>query len=90
MLTELDQNTIANMTAALEYVCKKIPADKDSHDFRKHIAAAMIARANSGTRAFVDFQNAGLAALEEMVSPSGTNWLNRLFRFAQVRIKLPI
>ena len=29
MLTEFDQNTIANMTAALEYVCKRIPADKD-------------------------------------------------------------
>jgi hypothetical protein len=26
----MDQNTIAKMTAALEYVCKKIPPDKDS------------------------------------------------------------
>jgi hypothetical protein len=32
MLTEFDQNTIANMTAALDYVCKKIPADKDSNE----------------------------------------------------------
>jgi hypothetical protein len=25
MLTEFDQTTIANMTAALDYICKKIP-----------------------------------------------------------------
>jgi hypothetical protein len=35
MLTEFDQNTIANMTAALVYVCKKIPADRDSSELRK-------------------------------------------------------
>jgi hypothetical protein len=87
MLTGLDQNTIANMTAALESVCKKIPAGADSHDLRKRVADAMVACANSGTRTFVDFQTAGLKALEEMMSPSGTNWLGRLFRFAQVRSK---
>jgi hypothetical protein len=38
MLTEFDQNTIANMTAALDYVCKKIPADRDSTELRKQIA----------------------------------------------------
>jgi hypothetical protein len=26
MLIEFDQNTLANMTAALEFVCKRIPA----------------------------------------------------------------
>jgi hypothetical protein len=90
MLTELDQNTIANMTAALEYVCKRIPPQRDSHDLRKRVGDAMIACANSGTRTFVDFQNAGLKALEEILSPSGTNWLSRLFRFAQARSKLPV
>jgi hypothetical protein len=81
MLTGLDQNTIANMTAALELVCRKIPAEKDSHDLRKRIADAMIACAGSGPRTFIDFQNAGLKALQEIMSPSGTNWFNRLFRF---------
>ena len=90
MLTEFDQNTIANMTAALESVCKKIPAGADSHALRKSIADAMVAHANSGTRTFADFQTAGLKALEEMMSPSGTNWLSRLFRFAQLRSKLGI
>jgi hypothetical protein len=89
MLIELDQNTIANMTAALEYVCKKIPANRDSDDFRKRIADAMIACAKNGTRSFVDFQNAGLKALEESLSPPGANPLGRLFRFAQGLVRRP-
>ena len=80
MLTEFDQNTIANMTAALEYVCKKIPADKDAKDVRKRIADAIIASANSGSRTLIDFRNAGLKALEDIVRPSTSNWLRRLFR----------
>lgn len=42
MLIELDQSTLAYMTAALEGVCKKIPPEKDSGDLRKRIADAMI------------------------------------------------
>jgi hypothetical protein len=38
MLTEFDQTTIANMTAALDFVCKKIPADKDTDELRKRVA----------------------------------------------------
>ena len=34
MLVEFDQDMMANMTAALAYVCKRIPADKDSYDTR--------------------------------------------------------
>jgi hypothetical protein len=83
MLTELDQNTIANMTAVLECVCKKIPAERDTHELRKRIADAMIVCANGGWT-FIDLQNAGLKALEETVSPSGTSWLARLFRFNYV------
>ena len=48
MLTEFDQNTMANMTAALEYVCKKIPVEKDGHGTRKSIADAMVASALQG------------------------------------------
>ncbi|MEI9923481.1 MAG: hypothetical protein WDN50_08095 [Bradyrhizobium sp.] len=35
MLTEFDQSTIANMTAALNYVCKKIPMALDGNELRK-------------------------------------------------------
>ena len=80
MLTELDQNTIANMTAALENVCRKIPPEKDTRDVRKRIAEAMIACAHNGTQTFIDFQNAGLSALQDIVSPSKASWLIRLFR----------
>jgi hypothetical protein len=42
MLIEFDQSTLANMTAALEKVCSKLPAERDSHETRKRIADAMI------------------------------------------------
>jgi hypothetical protein len=74
MLIEFDQNTMANMTAALEYVCKKIPADKDNHDTRKRIADAMIACAKTGRRNYVDFQNAGFRSLDDITRPARFDW----------------
>ncbi len=74
MLTEFDQNTMANMTAALEYVCKKIPVDKDGHGTRKSIADAMVASAKSGNRTYLDFQTAGLNALDQITRPAGFNF----------------
>ena len=59
MLTKMDQNTIAKMTAALEYVCKKIPPDKDSNELRKRIGDAIVECANSRNGSLSDFQNAG-------------------------------
>ena len=55
MLIEFDQNTVANMTAALDYVCKRIPADRDSRETRKRVADAMIACAKAGSRDYSDF-----------------------------------
>ena len=74
MLTEFDQNTIANMTAALDYVCKKIPADRDSTELRKRIADKLIQSAQSGKRTVIDLQNAGLNVLESTEKPTGFNW----------------
>ena len=37
MLIEFDQNTIANMTAALDYWVKKIPADRDSTELASEL-----------------------------------------------------
>jgi hypothetical protein len=81
MLTALDQNTIANMTAALEHVCKKIPAEKDTHELRKRVADAIIACALNEKQTFIDFQNAGLSALDEITSPFKAGSFSRLFRF---------
>ena len=74
MLIEFDQNTIANMTAALDYVCKKIPADRDSTELRKRVADELIQCAQSGKRTVIDLQNAGLNVLESTETPTGFNW----------------
>lgn len=79
MLIEFDQTTMANMTAALEYVCKKIPADRDSHELRKQLGDAMIKAARNRARTLADFQNVGLQALEIALPPK-SNWFFRLFR----------
>ncbi len=65
MLIDFDQNTIANMTAALEYVCKNIPARKDNHEARKRIADAMIAAAKVGNLGYFTgwTRSAGLLGL---------------------------
>ena len=82
MLTEFDQNTIANMTAALEYVCKRIPPERDTPHLRKQIGAAMIQCANCGSRTFIDFQNAGTGILADALQAPKFDWfgLGRLFR----------
>jgi hypothetical protein len=74
MLIEFDQTTIANMTAALDSVCTKIPPDKDSHETRKRIADAMIAYARSGRRTLADFQDVGSKTLKEIMRPPRFDW----------------
>jgi len=74
MLLEFDQNTVANMTAALETICKKLPADKDSHENRKSIADAMIASARTGKRSYLDLKDAGLVALNEIARRPKPGW----------------
>jgi ketopantoate reductase len=73
MLTEFDQNTIANMTAALDHVCKKIPADRDSSELRKKISDELIQCARSGKRTLIELQNAGLKTLKAKAEPT-FNW----------------
>jgi len=74
MLLEFDQNTMANMTAALEHVCKQLPADKDNHETRKRIADAMIVCAKAGRRTYFDLKDTGLKTLKEITRPSRFNW----------------
>jgi hypothetical protein len=66
MLSELDQTTMADMTAALEHICDKLPPDKDTHENRKRIAEVMIAYARSGRRTLGDFESLGSKTLEEI------------------------
>jgi hypothetical protein len=74
LLTEFDQTTIANMTAALDYACKKIPADKDSNELRKRIADELMQCARTGKRSLVDLQAAGLEVLKDVRKPPKFSW----------------
>jgi hypothetical protein len=73
-MLEFDQNTIANMTAALDYVCKKIPADRDSTELRKRIADELAHCATSEKRGLIELQNAGLKVLQAAAKPTRFNW----------------
>ena len=74
MLLELDQSTLAYMTAALEDVCKRIPPEQDSDQLRKQIADAMIASAKAYRRTFSDFEEAGMKVLNAAVPQRGFSW----------------
>jgi hypothetical protein len=78
MLTEFDQTTIANMTAALDFVCKKIPAAKDSNELRKRIGDELIRSARTGRRSLIDLQQAGMNILEETSKPTKSGWFGWL------------
>ena len=80
MLIQLDQSTLAYMTAALEGVCKRIPPEKDSSDLRKRIADAMISCANNNHHTYVDFEEAGLNVLNEACQLRATTSLVRTWR----------
>jgi hypothetical protein len=73
MLTEFDQTTIANMTAALDFICKKIPADKDTNELRKRIGDELVRCARMGRRSLIDLQQAGMKMMEETATP--TRWV---------------
>jgi hypothetical protein len=75
MVLSLDQSTVANMTAALEYICKQIPPKNDSHETRKAIADAMLAGAKAGARSLPQLQEIGLTKLKEIVRPKKRGWL---------------
>jgi len=80
MLIEFDQNTLANMTAALEFVCKRIPADRDTPAIRKQIADGLVACAKSGHRRYPDFQDAGTRIVAEILRSKRSKWLSWLGR----------
>ena len=70
MLTEFDQSTIANMTAALNFVSKKIAVEKDSNELRKRIADELTQCARTGP-----IRKAGMKILEHAASEGEFSWL---------------
>jgi hypothetical protein len=75
MLTEFDQSTIANMTAALDFVCKKIAADQDSNELRKRIADKLMHCARTGRHSLADFEKAGMKIAEDAARQDRSIWL---------------
>jgi hypothetical protein len=75
MLTEFDQSTIANMTAALDFVCKKISADGDSNELRKRIADELMRCARTGSKTLADLKNAGMKTVEDTAKSRRSGWL---------------
>ena len=76
MLTEFDQSTLANMTAALDAVCKRIPADQDSYSLRKRIGDEIIACAHAGRRTYIDFETAGQRILKDALKRQKRGWFS--------------
>lgn len=77
-LLHLDQTTLANMTAALEYTCRKLPPDRDNATIRKAVADDIIAAAESGCSALADLTGAGLRVVNEQLFPPKRQWLRFL------------
>lgn len=68
-LLKFDQSTLANMTAALEYVYRKLPPDRDNPRVRKYIADQIIAAANEGQTDLAGLTNAGLTIVNSYLFP---------------------
>lgn len=74
-MLQFDQSTLANMTAALEYVCRKLPPDKDNPAIRKYIADEILSAALKGQTSHGDLAGVGLKAVNGYLFPPGRSWL---------------
>ena len=70
-LLNLDQTTLANMTAALKYVCRKLPPDRDNPAVRKDIGEAIVVAANAGHTSLSAMTNVGLKVVNGYLFPPG-------------------
>jgi hypothetical protein len=87
-LLNLDQTTLANMTAALEYVYRKLPSDRDNLAVRKDIGEAIIAAANAGQTSLGALTNVGLKIVNSYLFPPSRTWL-RAFGYSAASIGGP-
>ena len=74
-LLKFDQTTLANMTAALEYIYLKLPPDRDKPAIRKQIAQVIVATADSGKVSLSELTNAGLKIVNPYLFPPSRSWL---------------
>ena len=79
-LLKFDQTTLANMTAALEYIYLKLPPDRDSPAIRKQVAQVLVSTADSGQVSLSELKNAGLDVVNTDLFPPSRSWLKVLER----------
>jgi hypothetical protein len=77
-ILDFDQSTLANMTAALEYVCRKLPCDRDNPAIRKYIAGALVETADQGMTSLGDLTATGLDIVNSYLFPPSRSWLRAL------------
>ena len=77
-MLQFDQSTLASMTAALEYVCRKLPPDRDNRAVRKHIADEILAACQKGQTSHGELTSVGLKVVNSYLFPPGRAWLKAL------------
>ena len=77
-MLSLDQTILANMTAALEYACRKLPPERDNPAIRKHVAEAIIAVSMNNQATLGALTDAGLDVVNVFLFPPKRPWLKAL------------
>ena len=77
-MLQFDRSTLANMTAALEYVCRKLPPDRDNRATRKRIADEILAACQRGQTSYGQLTATGLKILNNSSLPRGRSWRKAL------------
>lgn len=68
-MLEFDNNTLANMSAALDQACKLLSTELDTTDNRKRIGDAIVGAAKSGRRTLVEFEDVAHREVEIILGP---------------------
>ena len=77
-LLNLDQSTLANMAEALEFVCRKLPPDRNNPAIRNYIAQEMVAATDKQPTSLSDLTSAGLNVVNNFLFPPARSWLRAL------------
>ena len=84
-MLELDNSTLANMTAALDDACKKLSGERDTSENRKRIGNELIAAAKAGKRTLIQFTEVAqrevklISGSKPSATQSALNWIQRRF-----------
>ena len=81
-MLKFDQNTIANMTAALEYVCMKVPPEINVPTLRNQIADAITAAAENKQVSLAQLKDAGLVVVNDLMFPPKKRWFASWDKFS--------